>query len=64
MNNFQHNNLKAKAKLILKAFENEMSQDDKLLFIYFEESDYISNEDRELFKMNEFRYRAYQTGLI
>jgi|GEM_PF-4968422 len=64
MSQFNHNNLKAKARNILTAYELEMSINEVYFFIHLSNADYITDKDKENFLLSDFRYRAFQSGII
>ena len=64
MNVFNYNNLKAKAKLILENYVLDMTIDENLFFMYLSDVNYITDKDKETFLYSDFRYRAFQSGLI
>ena len=59
-----HNNLKTKAKLILKYYVLEMNIEDSLFFMRISKDDYLKEGDKQKFLFSEFRYLATQSGLI
>lgn len=64
MSAFNHNNLKTKAKNILENYVLEMTIDESLFFMYLSDVEYITDKDKETFMFSDFRYRAFQSGLI
>lgn len=60
----RYNNLKAKSKAILEAYVLEMNINESSFFMRLSTIDYITEEEIKEFTFSDFRYRAYQTGII
>jgi len=58
------NNLKAKAKCIYNNYAKEMNEIDRSFYSELMNKDYICLNDIELFNNCDYKYRAYNSGLI
>lgn len=58
------NNLKHKAKCIVNNYGTEMNQIDRELYNRLIHNDYITLNDVELYNNCDYRYRAFNSGLV
>ena len=59
-----HNNLKAKAKLILRNYFNEMDLETVNFYKDLIDNNYLTTEKIQKYNFCEFRYLAKNSGLI